>query len=733
MAGGMDRRSFLKLSLAATATVGMAGEAFATDSYVSGGPAPAHVEPDHWVYSTCGFCGTGCGIEIGVKDGRPVAVRGTKGHPVNDGRLCAKGIYQWKTILAPDRGKYPLMRKNGRMERVSWDEALDAMVGKFQEIMAKHGPHAIACYNTGQMTMEEYYVLGKLMRAGIGTNNVDGNTRMCMASAVVGHIRSFGTDGPVGSYEDIEQADVIMIVGSNMAECHPILFGRVVRARAERGTKLICVDPRITQVARIADIHLPIRPGTDLVLLNAMAHVLIKEGMVDHDYVRNHTTGYDELAAHLEKYTPAHAAEVCGVPEADIVAAARMYGQAARSLSMWVMGINQSVNGTQANNALHNLNLLQGKIGKPGCASFSITGQPAAMASREVGGSSSYPGYRSYKNEQHRREVAALWGVPYEKLPKESPPITKILDMAIEGKVKALWVICTNPLMSLPDQNHVRKALESLDLLVVQDAYETADTAALAHIYLPAAMWAEKSGIYVNSERRLNLLKPAAKPPGEARTDFDIIVDVARRMGYGDLFPFRSTEEAFEEIKRMTRGRPNDYTGVTYARIEQYKGLQWPVPDRSSTGTPRLYADGRFNTPDGRAKLWAMDPAPLPEEPDDEYPILLNTGRVQEHYHTGTKTRKVEELNDLVPGAYVEINPADAERLGIRYGDRVVIESRRGHIEAKAVITQIVAPGSCFVPMHFNEGPSNQLTVWAIDPYSGEPNFKQAAVRIRKA
>jgi len=733
MSGSMDRRTFLKLSLAATATVGMAGEAFASQSYVSGGPSPAHVEPDRWVYSTCGFCGTGCGIEIGLKGEQAVQIRGTKGYAVNDGLLCAKGIYQWKTISAPDRGKSPLVRLNGKMAPVTWDDALTAMTGKLKDLLAKHGPESIACYNTGQLAMEEFYVLGKLMRAGIGTPNLDGNTRMCMASAVVGHNRSFGSDGPVGAYADIEEAEVIMISGSNMAECHPILFGRVVKARAEKGTRIICIDPRMTQVSRLADIYLPIRPGTDLVLLNAMAHVLVKEGMVNREFVDAHTKGYEQLEKHLEKYTPAHAAQVCGVPADQITAAARLYGKAEKSLSMWVMGINQSVNGTQANNGFHNLNLLQGKIGKPGCASFSITGQPAAMAAREVGGSSTYPGYRAIANAQHREQVAALWGVDPKKLPDKSPAVTEIIDAIIEGKIKALWVICTNPLMSLPDQNRVRRALEKLELLVVQDAYETVDTAEYAHVYLPATLWAEKSGIMVNSERRMNLLKPAVKPPGEARSDFDIILDVARRLGYGELFPFKSTEEAFEEIKNMTRGRPNDYTGVTYARIEASRGLQWPVRDAESKGTPRLYADGKFNTADGKAVLWAMDPVPLPEVPDNELPFMLNTGRVQEHYHTGTKTRKVDELNRLVPGAYVELNPKDADLLGVAYGDTVVLENPRGQIRCKVVITSMIAPGSCFVPMHFNEGPVNALTVWAVDKFSKEPNFKQQAVKIRKA
>lgn len=732
MASGVSRRTFLQLSLAATAGLGAGVYAVGRAGAALPLPVTEPVPVDRWVYSTCGFCGTGCGIEMGVKDHQVVAIRGTADHPVNQGKLCAKGIYQWQMITAPDRGTRPLVRRDGKLQPATWDEALDLMAERFKAYSEQYGPDSIAIYNTGQMTMEEYYVLGKLARAGLRTSRLDGNTRMCMASAVVGHIRSFGTDGPVGGYEDIEQTDLIFLLGSNMSECHPILFGRVVRARAARGTKLIVVDPRLTQAARMADLYLPIKPGTDLVLLNAMAHVLIREGMVNEAWAREHTTGYDELVAHLEKYTPGYAAEICGVPAADIVTAARMYGQSPTALSMWVMGINQSVNGTAVNNALHNLALITGKIGRPGCGSFSITGQPAAMASREVGGSSGYPGYRAIANAKHREEVARFWGVDPAILPDKSPAIEETIDDILAGKVKALWVICTNPVISLPDQNRVIKALSMLDLLVVQDAYESADTVQYADIYLPAAMWAEKSGLFVNSERRVNLLQPAVAPPGEARTDFDIFLDLARRMGFGHLFPYRNTEECFEEIKQITRGRPNDYSGMSYPRIEAMRGIQWPCPEPDHPGTPRLYADGRFNTPDGKAKLWALDPEPLPEEPSAEFPFWVNTGRVQEHYHTGTKTRKVERLNQLVPTAYVELNPRDAAELGIDYGDLVELENSRGRIRCKAVITEQVAPGSCFVPMHFNEGPVNALTVWAWDKFSKEPNFKQAAVRLRK-
>lgn len=731
--GGLSRRAFLQLSLAAGSGLG----ALAYGLLGSGAALPGHtgVTPDNWVYSTCGFCGTGCGIEIGVKEGRAVAVRGTADYPVNEGLLCAKAIYQWQFIDAPDRGRQPLLRRdiNQPFTEASWDQALDAMAARFQDLLNRHGPESIAVYNTGQMTMEEYYALGKLCRAGLRTPNLDGNTRLCMASAVVGHIRSFGTDGPVGAYADIEAARTILLVGSNMSECHPILFGRVVRAKEEHGTKLIVVDPRVTQAARIADLHLPIRPGTDVALLNAMAHVILRDGLSDPAYIEAHTTGYAELAELVAAYPPERAAEICGVPAADIVTAARWYGAERPALSLWVMGINQSVAGTAANNLLHNLALLTGQIGRPGAGSFSITGQPAAMSSREVGGSSSYPGYRAVANPEHRAEIARLWGVDPATLPDKSPAITEIVQAIHDGKVKALWVIATNPLLSLPDQNWVAAALQKLDLLVVQDAFSTAETADYAHIFLPAALWAEKDGLFTNSERRVNRVQRAIAPPGQARPDFAIIVDLAARLGHGRLLPWPSPRACFEEIKQVNRGRPCDYSGMTYERIEARRGIQWPCPDPEHPGTPRLYADGRFNTPDGRARLHAIESAPLPETPDGQYPLWLNTGRVQEHYHTGTRTRKVAHLNNLVPEAYCELNPQDAAALGVAYGDRVRVESPRGAIFAKVVVTGIVAPGSCFVPMHFSEGCANQLTLAAVDPFSKEPNYKQAAVRVYKA
>ncbi|HLO01656.1 MAG TPA: nitrate reductase [Symbiobacteriaceae bacterium] len=729
----LDRRAFLKLSAIATAgaATGLAGGSVALGAPFD--PNRNHVEPDEWVYSTCGFCGTGCGIEIGVKGGEAVAIRGTKDYPVNTGFLCAKGILQWQAIMAPDRGTTPLLRKNGQLVKASWDEALDAMTGKLKEIITKHGPNAVATYNTGQLLLEEFYTLGKIQRAGIGTDHCDSNTRLCMASAVYGHNRTFGADVPTGAYADVEETDVILLVGSNMAECHPILMGRLTRAREQKGTKLIVVDPRITQPARMADIHLAIKPGTDVTLLNAMAQVLIQDGLIDQAYIDASCSNWPELKAKLTRYTPEFAAQVCGVPAEEIVAAARLYGKAPRSLSMWVMGINQSVNGVTANHALHNLNLIQGKLGKPGSASFSVTGQPNAMGNRSAGGSSNYPGMRPIDNEQGRREIAALWGVPYEKLPAKSTPIEKIIDKIIAGDIKALWVLCTNPLLSLPDQNRVKQALAKLELLVVQDAYYTVDTNEYAHVYLPAAMWAEKQGVMINSERRVNLVQPSIKPPGEAKSDFEILRLVAQKMGYGHLVAFQTPAACFEEFKQTTKGRPNEMTGITYERLVEHRGLQWPVSEAQPNGTQRAFTDGTFFTKDKKAKLWAVEQLDLPELPDAAYPFMLNTGRVQEHYHTGTKTRKIKEMNLLVPTVYVEINPKDAAELGIAYGDMVVIESKRGAMKAKAVITQIGAPKSVFVPMHFHEGPVNALTVWAFDPISGEPNYKQQAVRIRKA
>jgi anaerobic selenocysteine-containing dehydrogenase len=579
---------------------------------------------------------------------------------------------------------------------------------------------------------EESYVIGKLARGAIGTPHLDGNPRLCMASAVVGYTRSFGTDGPPSSYEDIDHADCIMAIGANLTDAHPVLGGRLVARLTRGGCTLITVDPRAVQVARLSQIYLPIRPGTDVALLNALQHVIIRDGMVDTAYVNAHTTGYDELRALVARYTPERAAEICGIPAEKIEEVARIFGRSRAALTLWTMGINQTNGATAAVNQICNLHLLTAQIGRPGAGPFSITGQPSSMDFRQVGGGPALPGYRSLLVEAHRREVAELWGVPVERLPERTTPAHRIFQGLEAGDIRALWNIGTNPAVSFPDQAWARRVLERTEFLVVQDGYHPTETTEYADVVLPAAIWGEKTGTFTNAERRVNLLRQAVAPPGEARSNFDIVCEVGRRMGYGDLFAFNTTEEAFEEIKVLNANRPPELRGITYARLEREGGLQWPVPHLGHPGTPRLYTDGRFNTPDGRARLWAMEYTPPPEVPDAEYPFWLNTGRVQEHWHTLTKTGRIPELISWVPEAYVEVNPTDAVRLGIRSGQRVAVSSRRGRVEVIARVTAQVAPGTVFLSFHFGKQTSNALTGQFFDPLSFEPIYKQSAVKLER-
>lgn len=730
----VDRRTFLKLSTAAGLGLAFATPLAGALLRRDGGAAAAAVDAtvDRWVYSTCQFCATGCGLHIGTRNGEPVMVRGDATYPVNRGMLCQKGIFQAQVLRAPGRATRPLVRRGGRLEPTSWDEALDLVVDRFRQILQRTGPSGLAIYNTGQLLQEEYYVLGKLARGVLGTPHFDGNPRLCMASAVVGYARSFGTDGPPSSYEDLDRADCILVTGANLTECHPILGGRLVARLARGGCTLIVVDPRAIQVARMAQIYLPIRPGTDVALLNAMQHVLIRDGLVAAAYIAEHTRGFDELRALVAQYPPQRAAEICGVPAEKIESAARAFGRARAALSLWTMGINQTNGATAAVNQICNLHLLTGQIGRPGTGPFSITGQPSSMDFRQAGGGPSLPGYRSLAVERHRREVAEVWGVPPERLPTRTTPTHEIFRGVDAGEIKALWIIGTNPAVSFPDQAWTRRMLERAEFLVVQDGYHPTETTEHADVVLPAAIWGEKTGTFTNSERRVNLLRQAVAPPGQARSDFDIICEVGRRLGHRALFDYGGTEAAFDELKALTAGRPCDLRGISHDRLERERGLQWPCPTADHPGTTHLYRDGVFNTADGRARLWAIDYTPPPESPDAEYRFWLNTGRVQEHWHTLTKTGKIPELARWVPEAYVEVNPRDARSLRIRSGDRVAVSSRRGRVELIAQVTAQVAPGSVFMPFHWGKQAANALTGRFFDPISFEPIYKQSAVKLER-
>ena len=688
--------------------------------------------PDKWVATTCGYCSVGCGIEIGVKDGRAIASRPLASHPVNRGKLCPKGLSEHYILEAENRARYPLLRKNGELVRVSWGEALSVMVERFRGVQAKYGGASLGVLSTGQLVTEEFYALGKLVQLGFGTNNYDGNTTLCMASAVSVYKCSFVSDGPPGSYEDLEKADVILLIGANIADNHPILCQYL---DANPRKTLIVADPRVSKTAMMADLHLPLKPRSDLALANGIAHILIRHGLIDRDYIANHTTGFDDLVRFLEAYPPERVSQITGLSEELLYKTAFLYGRARAGFIGWTMGVNHSTLGTTTVNALCNLALLTGNIGRAGAAPFSITGQCNAMGTREAGFTSGMPGYRKFDNAADRRELAALWGIEETRLPaKRGLAYPDIIEAALAKKIRGLWIIATNPLVSFPNQDVLRQALSNLDFLVAQDGYHPTPTTELAHLVLPAAIWGEKEGTYTNSERRVSKVNPAVAPPGEARADFDIFLDVAEKLGCREeLYPgWRAPEDAFNEWRRVSKGRLCDYSGIGFEMLASRGAVQWPLPEGGESAA-HLYSDGKFQTPDGRAKLVAAHWEPFPEQPNREFPLILNTGRTVEHWHTRTKTREAPILEHLSPRAWLEMNPRDAKQLGLRSHQRVDVVSQRGRVAGVELrLTEITAPGQVFMPFHFFETNVNEVTQSAFDPISREPNYKQCAVRVER-
>jgi assimilatory nitrate reductase catalytic subunit len=691
--------------------------------------------PDTWVSTTCGYCSIGCGMFIGVKDGRAVSVRGNPDHIVNSGMLCPKGLSEHYTLETSNRARYPLLRnKRGKLARIGWDEALATMVEKFRGVQEKHGHDALGVLSTGQLVTEEFYALGKLVQLGFGTKNYDGNTTLCMASAVSGYKRSFGSDGPPGAYEDLSQADVIFLIGANIADNHPILCQYL---EANPGRTLIVGDPRVTKTAMMADLYLPLKPRSDIALLNGMIYLLIEKGLIDREYVAEHTTGFDQLEQSVRKYTPDYVSQLTGLSPEQIYKAALIYGNAKAPFIGWTMGVNHSTKGTETVNAINNLALITGNVGKQGASPFSITGQCNAMGTREAGFTSSLPGYRRFESASDREELAALWRISPERLPTSRGwAYPDIVEGAVAKKIRALWVVATNPVVSFPNLGVLQHSLDGLDFLVVQDGFHPTPTTELADLVLPAAIWGEKEGTYTNSERRVSKVNRAVNPPGEARTDFDIFLGLAKRLAcYNELFPgWTQPKDAFEEWKRVSAGRLCDYSGLTYELIERHGGIQWPYPaGATEVKTTRLYADGRFSTEDGKARLLAVEWESFPEQPNAEFPLVLNTGRTVEHWHTRTKTGNVPILERLSPNAWLEMNPRDAQSLGLKPHDRVDVISARGRVRSVELrVTEIIAPGQVFMPFHYAEANANQVTQSAFDPISREPNYKQCAVRIEK-
>jgi assimilatory nitrate reductase catalytic subunit len=583
---------------------------------------------------------------------------------------------------------------------------------------------------TGQLLTEEFYTLGKLVQLGLRTRNHDGNTTLCMASAVSGYKLSFGSDGAPGSYADMESADVILLIGANIADNHPILCHRLDRTSpGTKPRKVIVVDPRVTKTAMMADLHLAIKPRYDIALLNGIAHILIREGLIDHDYIAQHTTGFAEFAEFVSTFTPEHVAQITGLTEETIINTAFLYGSAKAAFIGWTMGVNHSSQGAVTVTAINNLALITGNIGRAGAAPFSITGQCNAMGTRESGFTSSLPGYRKFDSPTDREDLARLWNIDADRIPSaRGLAYPDIIEAAVTGKIKALWFIATNPAVSFPNYAVLEQALRSVEFLVVQDGFHPTPTSDFADLVLPAAIWGEKEGTYTNSERRISKVNPVVTPPGQARADFDIFLSIAERLGVKDeLYPnWHTTHDAFKEWQRISRGRMCDYSNYTWQQIEDQGGIQW--------GGHRLYADGVFPTPDGRARLHNVPCEPFLEQPNEEYSFILNTGRTVEHWHTRTKTAQVAMLDSMVPNAWLEMNPVDATRLNLKPHDRVTVSSRRREVKNLELrITGIVAPGQVFMPFHFSETNSNLVTLGAFDPISREPNFKQCAVRVEKS
>lgn len=725
-------------------------------------------EPDAWVHSACVLCSNGCGIDIAVKDGRIVGVRGAVDHPVNFGHLGPKGKHAWAANNAKSRGTVPMARraKGGPLEPVSWQEAMDLFVEKFQAAW-RQGHQNLACYNSGQLTVEELYTLAKLWRGGLQSSNIDGNTRLCTATAATGLMSNFGVDGPVASYVDVDQADLLCLYGHNVAEVQTVLWERMLAAKRKNGGRIIVADPRKTPTVRQgADLHLQLRVGTNVALLNGIIHLLIERGHVDRDFVAKHTVGFEELEAVARAYPPERAAEICGVPQAGLETAADWIGTTPRIVSTALMGVYQSVEATAAASLVNAVHLLMGAIGKPGAGPLLMAGQPSAMSNRETGAGGSYPAYRSPHSPAQMRDLCTHWNLDFNTFHHEVPKdIVTMLEAAERGEIEFLWIIGTNPLVSMPDQNRTERILKRL-FVVVQDPFLDAETVDLADLYLPAAMWGEKTGCITNADRSVNLLRKAVEPPGEARADFDVFVDVANRLGFHDrhgapLIAFQGPRDAFEEWRAVSKGRPCDYSGMTYELILEMGAVRWPCNERYPRGCERLYEDLKFWTgidecetygadfltgntvtraeyaridPQGKAFLksahWRRHPNPT----TNEYPFLLNTGRVVYHFHTRTKTGRSRALNDHVPHPYVEIHPDDAARLKIELGDMVEITSPNGRWEGVAMVVDTVRPGDVFVPFHFGRRAqsANQHTWYAKDPISFQPHLKSSPVAVRR-
>ena len=746
-------------------------------------PGVTESEVDGWVQSACLLCSNGCGCDIAVKDGRMVGVRGRSEDTVNHGRLGPKGLYgstPW--AASPDRLTRPLIRRDGRLEETDWTTAMGSIVEVSRRALDEKGPLSHGFYTSGQLFLEEYYTLSVLGKAGLGTPQMDGNTRLCTATSGSAFMESFGADGQPGSYTDVEHCDAIFLFGHNVPESQTVLWARILdRTRGQDPPRIVCVDPRRTLVAleaeRTGGVHLAPRVGTNLALMNALTRELFVHGWVDEDWVQAHTVGVDDLRETVAAYSPEEAARICGVDADDVRRAARIFGEAEAVLSTVLQGFYQSHQATAAAVAVHNLHLLRGQLGRPGSGVLQMNGQPTAQNNRECGADGDLPGFRNWDNATHVQELADLWNVDRMTIPHWAPPThaMQLMSYAETGSISFLWISATNPAVSMPESARIRRILGGDQcFVVVQDLFLT-ETGELADVVLPAAGWGEKTGCFTNATRTVHLSEQAVQPPGEARSDLDIFLAYADAMGFTDrdgnpLIAWRTPEEAFDAWREATRGRPVDYTGLSYDRLRGPTGIPWPVNDEHPEGTDRLYADGVFPTdtdhcetyghdlltggavteeehralaPAGRAFLKGAAYLPPHEEPSDDYPLRYTTGRTVYQFHTRTKTGRARSLDAAAPDAWVELSPADAEPLGITEGDWVRVESPRGSLEVRARIGNVM-PGAVFAPFHYGTWDperlaadpkhrlANDLTMTIWDPVSKQPYFKTAACRITK-
>jgi assimilatory nitrate reductase catalytic subunit len=710
-----------------------------TTDYHTGEPSPTSWQSDEvidrYVPTHCCYCGVQCGMYLKVAHNRVVGVEPRADFPLNHGMLCPKGATAYQTVNHPDRLLYPLMRRGGKespLERASWDEVLETIATRFRAIQSEHGKDAVAIYSGSSMTNEKCYLMGKFARVALGTRHTDYNGRLCMSSATGANERSLGIDRAANPISDMLHADCIFVIGANVGECFPIITSYLWQAR-DRGCKLIVADPRQTPIARTADIFLPLRSGTDSALLNAMLCVIINEGLIDEDFLRARTVGWEETKAMALHYPPERVARVCGLRPEAIIEAARMYGRAKAALIYTARGLEHQSKGVDNGVAAANLALATGNFGRPGAGYGTLTGQGNGQGGREMGQKASQlPGERDIENAEDRAYICSVWGINEKDLPHAGYPATLMIPAMLRREIRACFLICSNPMVSLPDQHTVERALRSLDLFVVTDFF-LSETAELADIVLPGSVWAEDEGTVTSLEGRVIKYNKAVDPPGEARRDWEIVCELARRLGKGQYFNFHSPREIFDELRLCTKGAHADYWGITYEKIEAQNGVFWPCPSEEHPGTPRLYED-HFGFPDGRARLHPIPYIPPAEEPDEEFPLILTTGRVIYHYLSGNQTRRVPFLKEQAPYPWVEMHEQTASRLGIGDGDWVTVRTRRGEMTVPALIVRSIRPDTLFIPYHYGHQQAvNQLTNPVLEPMLKIPEYKVCAASATRA